>query len=65
MRGSEEANVHLAQVNHFAAEMDHLSECVLKDKEPRTPGEEGLADMRVIAAIEDAAESGKSVKVRG
>jgi len=51
-------------VDHFAAEMDHLSECILGDKAPRTPGEEGLADMRVIAAIDEAAKTGKSVAVR-
>jgi predicted dehydrogenase len=31
-------------VNHFAAEMDHFSECILKNTEPLTPGEEGLRD---------------------
>ena len=46
-------------MNHFAAEMDHFSECVLSDKDPPTPGEEGLADMRVIAAIEEAARTGQ------
>jgi len=51
-------------VDHFAAEMDHLSECILGDKAPRTPGEEGLADMRVIAAIDEAAKTGKAVAVR-
>jgi predicted dehydrogenase len=56
--------VRLTEVNHFAAEMDHFSECVLARKDPRTPGEEGLADMRVIAAIEEAARTGRTVPVR-
>lgn len=51
------------EVNHFAAEMDHFSECVLSDKDCRTPGEEGLADMRVIEAIHEAAKTGKTVRV--
>jgi predicted dehydrogenase len=54
----------LGSVNHFAAEMEHFSDCVLNDKAPRTPGEEGLADMVVIAAIEEAWKSGKTVPIR-
>jgi len=57
------ADVKLEPVNHFAAEMDHFSQCVLADKPPRTPGEEGLADMKVMASAMDAARSGKTVKV--
>lgn len=53
----------LGQVNHFAAEMDHFSDCVLRDRPPRTPGEEGLADLRVIAALNEAARTGRAVKV--
>ena len=37
-------------IDHFAAEMDHLSDCVTTDKPPLTPGEEGLKDMRIITA---------------
>jgi predicted dehydrogenase len=35
----------------FTHEMDHFSECVIEDRVPNTPGEEGLADMRCIEAI--------------
>jgi predicted dehydrogenase len=51
----------LPQINQFAAEMDHFSQCVLEDKPPITPGEEGLADMKAIAAIYESATSGKRV----
>lgn len=57
------AKFDIAPVNHFAAEMDHLSTCVLKDKNPLTPGEEGLADMRVITAIYEAAQTGRKVVI--
>jgi predicted dehydrogenase len=63
MKKPEESELKLTAVNHFAAEMEHFSQCVLEGKECRTPGEEGLADMRVIAAIEEAARTGKAVKV--
>lgn len=56
--------LQIEQVNHFSAEMDHFSDCVLNGREPRTPGEDGLADMRVIAAIEEALRSGGAAKVR-
>ena len=53
----------LPYIDHFAAEMDHFAECVMQNKDPVTPGEEGLADMKVIAAIEEAARTGRRVKV--
>ncbi|RYD84519.1 MAG: Gfo/Idh/MocA family oxidoreductase [Verrucomicrobiaceae bacterium] len=57
------AEWNVKEVNQFAAEMDHFSECVLQDKLPRTPGEEGLQDMRIIAAIEEAARTGQTVRI--
>jgi predicted dehydrogenase len=53
----------LEEVNHFAAEMDHFAACILKDGQPRTPGEEGLADLRAIAAITEAVRTGKSCPI--
>jgi predicted dehydrogenase len=49
--------------NQFAAEMDHLSECIQLGKEPRTPGEEGLRDVRIMQAIYASAREGRSVKL--
>jgi predicted dehydrogenase len=53
----------LGQRDHFAAEMDHLSECVIQNKDPLTPGEEGLRDLRLMMAIYEAAKSGKTIKM--
>jgi predicted dehydrogenase len=64
LRSSREAKTtrwELTPVNHFAAEMDHFSQCILENKDPRTPGEDGLADMRIIAAIEESAAAGHAV----
>jgi predicted dehydrogenase len=55
--------VHLPERDHFAMEMDHMSECVMGNKEPLTPGEEGLRDITLMMAIYEAARSGKTVKV--
>jgi len=49
--------------DHFAMEMDHLSGCVMEGKEPLTPGEEGLRDLRLMMAIYEAARTGTTVKV--
>jgi predicted dehydrogenase len=57
------AEWHIEEVNQFAAEMDHFSGCVLQDETPRTAGKEGLADVRIIAAIEEAARTGQTVKI--
>jgi predicted dehydrogenase len=49
--------------DHFALEMDHMSQCVMDNKEPLTPGEEGLRDIALMMAIYEAARTGKTVKV--
>jgi predicted dehydrogenase len=49
--------------NQFALEMDHFAACIRDDKAPLTGGEEGLQDMRVIAAIYDSARRGLVVKL--
>ena len=51
--------------DHFAAEMDHFSACIAAGKPNRTPGEEGLADMRAIAAIEESYRTGRRVVLGG
>jgi predicted dehydrogenase len=53
----------LPVVDHFAAEMEHMSECVMQNKEPLTPGEEGLRDLTIMHALYEAANSGKTVKL--
>jgi predicted dehydrogenase len=53
----------LPVVDHFAAEMEHMSECVMQNKEPLTPGEEGLRDLTIMHALYEAANTGKTVKL--
>jgi len=40
-----------------------MAECVLEDRTPDTPGEEGLRDQILMEAIYRAAEIGGPVKV--
>ena len=48
--------------SQFANEMDAFAQSIWADVVPLTPGEEGLQDMRLIAAIYEAAASGKAVR---
>ena len=53
----------IAEKDQFALEMDHMAECVQKNLEPHTGGEEGLQDQRIVEAIYESAKSGKAVKI--
>jgi len=55
--------VQLPVRDHFALEMDHMSECVMENKEPLTPGEEGLRDLTIMMKIYEAAKTGGTVKL--
>jgi len=62
-RGNDIDWKDLPVVDHFAAEMDHMSECVMQNKEPLTPGEEALRDLKIISAIYESAQGGSPVKL--
>ena len=47
--------------NQFALEMDHFARCVLEDRRPRTPGEEGVRDHLAMEAIYKSAATGQPV----
>ena len=49
--------------DHFALEMDHMSGCVMENKDPLTPGEEGLRDLTIMMGIYEAAKTGKTIKL--
>jgi len=51
--------------NQFALEMDHMAECVATNREPHTPGEEGVQDHRVMEATYQSAASGQPVAMPG
>ena len=55
--------IKLGNKDQFAAEIDYMAECVMKNQEVYTPGEEGLQDHRLMEAIYDAAASGKTIKL--
>lgn len=49
--------------SQFSNQIDHLSECIRMRKPVRTPGEEGLRDIRIIQAIYESARTGKPVRL--
>jgi predicted dehydrogenase len=49
--------------NQFALEVDHMAQCVRENVLPRTPGEEGAQDQRIIEAIYEAARTGRTVRL--
>jgi len=60
-RGVEKLSV--SQPDQFALELDHFSQCILEDKVPFTPGEEGLQDQRIMAAIYKSAQEGRPIQL--
>jgi predicted dehydrogenase len=53
----------LNQPNQFAREIDHFSQCVAENRMPHTPGEEGLADMRIIEQLYASAQAGHAISL--
>lgn len=51
----------IEEKDQFALEIDHMSQCILNNEEPKTPGEEGLRDQLIMEAIYESAETGKAV----
>lgn len=47
-------------VEHFGGETFYFSECILNDRDPEPDGEDGLRDVRVLVAVEEALRTGKS-----
>jgi glucose-fructose oxidoreductase len=50
-------------VEQFGNETQYFSDCILNDRHPEADGEEGLLDMRVLAAVERSLETGETVKL--
>ncbi|WP_242187771.1 Gfo/Idh/MocA family oxidoreductase [Sphingomonas sp. CARO-RG-8B-R24-01] len=53
----------LSPKNQFAAEIDHMADCVLTGGTPHTPGEEGVQDHRLMEAIYESARTGRPVRL--
>lgn len=47
--------------DQFAPEIEHFSRCIIEDREPEPSGLEGLADVRVMRAIQESVTRGRAV----
>ena len=50
--------------DQFAPELIYFSDCILKNREPEPGGKEGLADVRIIQAVLQSADTNRPVAVR-
>lgn len=48
-------------VEQFGNETQYFSDCIINDRQPEADGEEGLLDMRVLAAVERSLATGETV----
>lgn len=53
---------HYANVDQLPIMFDHFSDCVLNNKQPLLPMEEGLRDLEVIEAIYESARTGRGIR---
>lgn len=59
-RGAETTERVFRQTDHFAAQTAYFADCIQTGTRPEPDGEEGLADMRALLAIERAAQTGQA-----
>lgn len=62
-RGDRKSRRKFAGSDQFAPELLYFSDCILKDRDPEPSGREGLADVRVIEALERSMAIGQSVEI--
>jgi predicted dehydrogenase len=60
---SDGQEIHLPQIDQFAAEMDDFAQCILENRPTKVPGEEGLRDVKIMMAIYESAKSGKMMNL--
>jgi predicted dehydrogenase len=61
---TSEGVMTVPSVNQQAAQMDDFALCVQTNTETRVPGEMGLRDVRILQAIYESAQTGKTVDLQ-
>ncbi|HWO48105.1 MAG TPA: Gfo/Idh/MocA family oxidoreductase, partial [Solirubrobacterales bacterium] len=61
--GGRSRTTKFARRDQFAPELLHFSDSILERRQPEPSGREGLADVRVIAALLESAERGRPVRL--
>ena len=60
---SSRGEILFPHVDQQATQMDEVAVCIKEGKPMRVPGEEGLADLKVVEAIESAIKSGRKTQI--
>ena len=60
---SSNGDILFPKVDQQATQMDETAICIKEGKPMRVPGEEGLADIKIVEAIEESIKTGKPVKI--
>jgi glucose-fructose oxidoreductase len=60
-KGARKVEIH--EKDQFATEMDYFSAAITNGTPIKSPGEEGLQDVRLMQAIYEAARTARPVKV--
>lgn len=57
--GKNKSEESFPKTDHFGGELKYFSNCILEGRQPEADGEEGMLDIRVIAAVERALQTGQ------
>lgn len=63
-KGRERQEIEVPDSDHFGGQAAYFSDCILNGVRPVPDGEEGLADVRALLAIEAAAKTGQAQDIR-
>lgn len=63
-RGERTQQKNFSKSDQFAAQLLYFSSCVLKGADPEPSGEEGLADVRIIEAMQRSIKNGRWVATK-
>jgi glucose-fructose oxidoreductase len=61
--GEKTTRKRIAKRDQFAAELLYFSDCIRHDRRPEPSGEEGLQDVRIVAALYRSAQTGRAVRI--
>jgi predicted dehydrogenase len=62
-RGERTKRKQLSKSDQFAPELVYFSNCILNNREPTASGKEGLADVRIVEAMQRSIKSGRWITV--
>ena len=62
-KGGKTVETAFPQYDHFSGQAHYFSECILKGVRPEPDGGDGLADVAIMRAIEEAAKTGTAQKI--